>query len=178
MIILDNINYKLEKEMFFKNISLEIKESNVIRLQGKNGSGKTTFIDLLLNLRSKEVKRNFDINDYGYLPQVAHQFPKIYIKLIDLCDKEFSFYSKELMKKSWHTSSGGERKKALIAKAISEGNKLLILDEPFNHLDEKSSLEVKKELEKLNKKGLTIIYTSHDIELEGTINIEVSKWRC
>ncbi len=60
------------------------------------------------------------------------------------------------------TLSGGERKRALIARALAQQPRALILDEPANHLDIRHQLEV---LALLREIGATVIVAMHDLEL-------------
>ncbi|MGK0367294.1 MAG: ABC-type Mn2+/Zn2+ transport system ATPase subunit [Thermoproteota archaeon] len=180
MIEIKNLDIFIAKKIFFKDINITITSGDILRVDAPNGGGKSTFIETLLKLRNEYsgyIKCDFSSEDYGYLPQVAHQFPKIYLQFKDICPKSYSFYPKELLNKNWHTSSGGERKKALIAKAIYESKKLLILDEPFNHLDKESCQLVAREIEELAKSNVAVIYTGHEYIIPGSKNCEVSKWR-
>tara|TARA_Y100000385_G_C12955911_1_gene577511 strand:+ start:488 stop:1033 length:546 start_codon:yes stop_codon:yes gene_type:complete len=180
MLELNSVSVFVEGRPLLKNIQFKVKSGQIIRLVAPNGGGKTTLIESILNLRSNfrgTIRKEFSEDDYGYLPQVSHQFPKIYLQLQDICNQEYSFYPKDLFFKNWHTSSGGERKKALIAKALSEGSKLIILDEPFNHLDPVSSKQVEEKLLELAKSGCCIIYTGHEYTIAESIDIEVNQWK-
>lgn len=181
MLKVSSLNLFIEKKLFLKNVNFHVKAGQVVRLVAPNGGGKTTLIESILGLNGSvqgTVELDFSSEDYGYLPQVAHQFPKVYLKLKDICETEYSFYSKDLFFKSWHTSSGGERKKALIAKAMSEAKKLIILDEPFNHLDPMSCKKVEETILEKVKAGLSVIYTGHEYKITGVQDIEVAQWKC
>lgn len=174
------LNIYIQNTLFLKEVNFSIKPGEIIHLVGKNGSGKTTLIETLLKLNDNwkgEFKSYLGPADYGYLPQVSHQFPKMHIELRDVCNIEYSFYSKDLFHKSWHTASGGERKKALIAKAISEAKKLLILDEPFNHLDQISCQNVSKQIQDLSSRGIAVLYTGHEYIIESGHEVEIDQWR-
>ena len=58
--------------------------------------------------------------------------------------------------------SGGEQQRVAIAIAIVNGPKLLICDEPTGNLDEKTSMEIMKVLNEINRLGTTIIMVTHD----------------
>mgnify|MGYP002515256948 CR=1 FL=1 len=67
--------------------------------------------------------------------------------------------------KPLHSLSGGNRQKAIIARAIAQGTSIIVLDEPLNFLDIKSRLMVLDYLKFLQtNKGVTIIMIHHDIE--------------
>jgi ABC-type Mn2+/Zn2+ transport system ATPase subunit len=73
------LNIYIQNSLFLKNVDLTISEGQIIHLVGKNGGGKTTLIEALLMLNNHndgELKSNLN-DEYGYLPQVSHQFPKI-----------------------------------------------------------------------------------------------------
>jgi ABC-type Mn2+/Zn2+ transport system ATPase subunit len=179
MLEIDNFNINLKSKPLLNGVSLSISKGEIVRLVGVNGSGKTTLVESILNLNNYftgNINKHFSSEEYGYLPQVASQFPKINLEFKDVCKVEYSFYPKSTFEKNWHTSSGGERKKALIAKALSEATKIVILDEPFNHLDIKSCELVAQEILEQSKKGLTVIYIGHDYTIPDTRDIEVDRW--
>lgn len=60
------------------------------------------------------------------------------------------------------TLSGGERRRALFARALAQQAPILILDEPTNHLDVRHQFEV---LERVRATGLTTVMTLHDVNL-------------
>lgn len=166
---LENLNVFFGKKLFLKDINLSIKSSTIYHLVGENGSGKSTLLgELAKDARELEI---------GYLPQVAHQYPKVHFLLKDISNVEYPFYPKELFTKEWHKASGGERKKALIAKTFSEAKDLIILDEPFNHLDKKTCKQIVQCIEDFVKNGKTVIFTAHEKLVESSVEIEVSKWR-
>ncbi len=59
--------------------------------------------------------------------------------------------------------SGGERKKASIARALIHSPEILVADEPTANLDEKSALEIYNIFQNLNQLGLTILVATHDV---------------
>ena len=58
--------------------------------------------------------------------------------------------------------SGGEQQRVSIARAIINGPPLLIADEPTGNLDPKTSMEVMQILEQINKRGITVLVSTHD----------------
>jgi iron complex transport system ATP-binding protein len=61
--------------------------------------------------------------------------------------------------------SGGEFQRALIARTIAQGAKLILLDEPVNNLDPKYALLVMELVKKLTLRGTTALVTLHDLSL-------------
>jgi iron complex transport system ATP-binding protein len=67
-----------------------------------------------------------------------------------------------LSRRSFHTLSGGEKQRVLIARALAQGADHLILDEPTNHLDIRYQVEV---LELVAGLGVTVLAANHDLGL-------------
>ena len=61
--------------------------------------------------------------------------------------------------------SGGQEQRLAIARAIVNGPKLLICDEPTGNLDPKTSMEIMEVLEEINKLGTTVIMVTHDLSI-------------
>lgn len=177
-----------------KNISFEINEGDYIGLVGANGSGKTTLVKALLGLMevdSGEVvaySANGVKGTIGYLPQVAvtgntlfpaevHEviavgligsksFPKRIGKeddrKIDDILKRLDIYS--LKHKKIGDLSGGQQQRVLLARAMVNSPRLLILDEPTSALDPKVRSDFFKLIRDINRnEGTSILLVSHDI---------------
>jgi len=73
-----------------------------------------------------------------------------------------------------HTLSGGERQRVILAKALTQEPRLLLLDEPSSHLDLKYQIEIFSLLKELQqKKNLTLISVLHDIHLTKEFSEEI-----
>ncbi len=162
-----------EDKEIFKDANLLINFGERAALIGANGSGKTTFLKLLLgeeNPESGVVELGANVMA-AYLPQkitfkdeeltVLECFRED-ISILDGKAREylskFMFYGNSVFKKVKHLS-GGEKIRLKLGKLLYENINLLILDEPTNHLDIHSIETLEEALEEF--KG-TIFFISHD----------------
>jgi len=79
-----------------------------------------------------------------------------------VCDSLKRVGMLSLAQRNFHTLSGGEKQRVLIARALAQRAKILILDEPTNHLDIRYQLEV---MELIQSLGITTIVVMHDLNL-------------
>ncbi|NIA23338.1 MAG: ATP-binding cassette domain-containing protein [Proteobacteria bacterium] len=77
--------------------------------------------------------------------------------------------------KQFNALSGGQKQRTLIARALAQRPKLLVLDEPTAGIDVKTQASFYEILKRLNQEGITIIMVSHDI---GALTKEVSRIAC
>ncbi|MFA5803125.1 MAG: ABC transporter ATP-binding protein [Melioribacteraceae bacterium] len=185
MITLNNYSKHYGSLKALSEINLSIPGGSLTFLVGPNASGKTTLIKSLLGLvkpTSGEIvvngiTLNGDYNyrkEIGYVSQIAN-FPEnltvdeIFRMVKDLRDNRTN-YDEELVsdfqleqafKKRLKTLSGGTRQKVNVAVAFLFDPKIIILDEPTAGLDPVASSLLKDKILKENKKGKTIIFTSH-----------------
>lgn len=190
MIKLNNISLGYDNNIVIKDMSLNIEKGSYVAVVGENGSGKSTLIKGILGLiKPKRGNIEYDINksDIGYLPQKNednNSFPaSVYEIVISGCLNNLGlrpFYNKKekelvsttlkelniysLKNKSYNELSGGQKQRVLLARAITSGKKVLVLDEPVTGLDYNSLKDLYNLIDKLNKKGMTIIMISHDVD--------------
>ncbi len=162
-------------ENVFENVSFNLDTDWKLGLIGRNGKGKTTFLNLLLgkykyqgNITGNTEFEYFpykidDENDisinilYNLLPNVEDW--KIY-KELNLLNG-----NSEILYRSFNTLSGGEKIKILLIGLFLKENKFLLIDEPTNHLDKETKNDVEKYLK--SKKGYIIV--SHDRNLLDSV---------
>lgn len=183
---LKNVTKEFDKVEIIKNISLEFETGKIYGLYGRNGSGKSVLMKLICgfliptkgkvlinekdfnakneypdNLRAVIEKPSFfpELTGFENLKLLAKIQNKIndeeiikaldLVNLIDEKDKKYSKYSL------------GMKQKLAIAQAIMEDPSILILDEPFNGIEEKSVEKITKFLKEEAKNGKTIIFSTH-----------------
>ena len=191
-----------ENEKIINNISFSVEEKDFIIVVGKNGAGKSTLIKGILGLikpMSGEIIFDESLNKkhIGYMPQetkVEGTFPASVMEIvlsgrINKMGKR-PFYNKEdkneaikalkilnildIKNKSFCDLSGGQRQKTLLARSLCATDKLLILDEPSNNLDNTSREEFYLLLMKLNKElGISIIMISHDVDIDKMLGNKI-----
>jgi zinc/manganese transport system ATP-binding protein/zinc transport system ATP-binding protein len=132
------------------NLSFSISQGDILFIRGENGTGKTTLIKSILSetkLMSGviELKENLSLQ---YLPQLLkYDLPlsitlREILDLYDIPEKIQSFLGEHILDLRWQDASGGQRQKVLILSRLQMGTDLLILDEPFNHVDRRSISEI------------------------------------
>jgi len=169
----EGLSKAYDEKVILNDADLLINFSERAALIGPNGSGKTTFLKLLLG----EEQPDRGVVELGANVKVAYLPQKITFKNEELtvleCFREdisilegkareylskFMFYGKSVFKKVKHLS-GGERIRLKLGMLLFEDVNLLILDEPTNHLDIDSIETFEEALEDF--KG-TILFISHD----------------
>ena len=193
-----NLNKKIGKKEILNNVSLEVKEGDILGFIGPNGAGKTTTIKLILGLQkinSGEVKINgYDIEKqfekaiervgtivenpdlYLYmsglenLKIIARLYKNVDEKRIEEVIKLVGLENRIKDKVSKY--SLGMRQRLGIAQAILHKPNLLILDEPTNGLDPEGIKQLRDLLTKLAKEeNMGILISSHNLaELESFCN--------
>ena len=172
------------------NLSLDIKKGEVYGLLGPNGSGKTTLINCILSL-SKFEKGDIKIFDQpmsvdrydlkakiGYVPQEIAVFDEL--SVYDNIDFFCGLYIQDKATRKQYVEeaiefvglndfrkfvpkklSGGLKRRLNLACGLAHKPELLILDEPTVAVDPQSRNAILEGIMDLNKKGMTVIYTSH-----------------
>ncbi len=175
------------------NMSMTVKEGEIIGLLGPNGAGKTTLINCIIGIseiNSGEI-RIFDQvmsqNNYyikkniGVIPQnlaiynefKAYENVEYFGRLYGLKGKELKEAVKQALEFTglWERKndypksfSGGMQRRLNIACSIVHKPKLIIMDEPTVGIDPQSRNHILTSVKKLNDMGSTVIYTSHYME--------------
>ena len=182
---------RTEAKVALQGIDLAIPRGSIFGLLGPNGAGKSTLINILAGLVTKSAGTvkiwgfDQDVNPrqsraaIGIMPQEPNLDPfftprgsldvqaglygvpraqrrtEEILELIGLTDKAEA-YARSL--------SGGMRRRLLLGKALVHSPQILVLDEPTAGVDIELRNQLWENVRKLNKRGMTIILTTHYLE--------------
>ena len=187
---IDGLSYSYAGSLVLDNISFSMNEGDLLGMIGPNGAGKTTLFGCMLGLVSdytgtikifgQDVRKNSDaLKSIGYIQQkkaIEQNFPATVEEIVSLgfsgkVSGEKIAVALEtvgmttLKERRISELSGGQQQRVLIAKAIVNNPKLLILDEPATGIDLETQNKFYRLLKKLNQEEkITIIWASHDLD--------------
>lgn len=173
VVIINNLNKNFESKNIFENANLQIHYGEKIALIGKNGTGKSTLLKIIMNEDCEytgEIKIGQSVN-IGYIPQEINfeddnqtilnffeQFDNRNETEIRTSLAKYMFRGNDVFKKV-SSLSGGEKVRLILAKLLKQNINFLILDEPTNHID----IETRELLEEAIKEySGTVLFVSHD----------------
>ncbi|MFI3324691.1 MAG: ABC-F type ribosomal protection protein [Clostridia bacterium] len=175
----------------FENVSFQIDTDWKLGFTGRNGRGKTTFLNLLLEKYTYKGKISKSVN-FEYFPFEIKDKTLDTIDIVNNLSGEYELWEfmkelslldvdDEVLWRPFNTLSNGEQTKVLIAALFIKENSFLLIDEPTNHLDTVARKNLSKYLK--TKKGYILV--SHDRTfLDGCVdhilsvnksNIEIQK---
>ena len=188
---LKNIHYEINSQTILKNINFFINEGEFVSIIGESGSGKTTLLKIISGLKKQtngEILLNGKIlagedifmepenRNLGLVVQEKVLFPHLKVlanvefgiprednkreKAVEMLNK---FHISDLVEKYPHEISGGEAQRVALARTLVTKPKVLLLDEPFNGLDEELKRDIYPDIKKILKDNkITTIMVSHN----------------
>lgn len=179
----------------FEDLNWQFQRGKIIGIAGESGCGKSTLLSLIYGLldwqkgtiffdgqpifgpkanivpgekEMKLVAQNYDLMPYGTVYDNVGQF----ISNINLEEKRRKVQQllavvglEELADKQPHFLSGGQQQRVAIARALSSMPKLLLLDEPFSHLDIARTISLRKRLFSYAKaNGISVLISTHNLQ--------------
>jgi zinc transport system ATP-binding protein len=182
--------YAYDDRIVLSGLDFSVNETDYLCIAGENGAGKSTLVKGLLGLL-RPVSGMMRVDKAlrcgtGYLPQqtaAQKNFPAGVEEVVLsglIGRKKLPFYTRADKKtarlnmarlgiadtagRCFGELSGGQQRRALVARALCAAEKLLVLDEPAAGLDPLAAREMYALLEKINREmKMTIIMVTHDI---------------
>jgi ABC-2 type transport system ATP-binding protein len=190
MLSIRNIVKEYAKHRALNHVSMEVERGKIFGLLGPNGAGKTSLIRIINQITAPDEGEIFfngeklsqkHISKIGYLPEERGLYKKMEIgeqmlylaqlKGLSRVDatKRIKFWFEKMEMQNWWNkkvedlSKGMQQKVQFVATVLHEPE-LIILDEPFSGFDPINAEVIKNEILDLNKKGSTIIFSTHRME--------------
>lgn len=199
---LKQVYFEVNSNHVLRNINLVIDEGSFVSIVGKSGSGKTTLLKIISGLKKQtkgtillnnEILSNDDIfvepedRKLGLVVQEKVLFPHLNVKAnvefgIASDDKKNEkciemlkkFHISNLIDKYPHEISGGEAQRVALARTLVTKPRVLLLDEPFNGLDQGLKDEIYPDIKKILKENkMTTIMVSHDLSEVKSLSNEI-----
>lgn len=160
--------YEGTYENIFENVSFQIDTDWKLGFTGRNGRGKTTFLDLLLGKLRYSGSISASVG-FFYFPYPVKDKSALSITVVEEICSEYKYWrlvremnalqlDEELLYRPFDTLSNGEQTKLMIAVLFLRENYFLLIDEPTNHLDIRGRETVSRYLN--SKRGFILV--SHD----------------
>jgi len=193
MLQVKNITFSYNKAAILKAISFSLKQGEHLSVIGESGSGKSTLLKLLYGQydldsghifwKDEEVlgpKFNLVVG-YDFIKYVAQEFDLMPFTSVEENVGKFlsNFFPKEkkervaellevvelsaFSKTKVKTLSGGQKQRVALARAIANQPEIILLDEPFSHIDNFKKQSLRRRLFKyLKEKHISCIVATHD----------------
>ncbi|GGE21064.1 MULTISPECIES: ABC transporter ATP-binding protein [Sphingobacterium] len=190
MLEIKNIVKQYAHHKALDDVSIHVPTGKIFGLLGPNGAGKTSLIRIINQITAPdsgqiyfkgEPLNSSHIGKIGYLPEERGLYKKMLIgdQMIYLAQlkglskqeakEKIKYWFEKLKIESWwdkkveDLSKGMQQKVQFVATVMHEPD-LIILDEPFSGFDPVNAQVIQDEILELNKKGATIIYSTHRME--------------
>lgn len=198
MIKIENYSKKIKDTIVLENINMVLNDGMIYGIQGENGSGKTMLMrgicglikgsEGCITIDGKVIGKDISFpEDIGVLIENPSFIPKYtgYKNLKLVADIQGKVDKEEIIKtlqkvglkpddkRTYKKYSLGMKQRLGIACAIMGTPKLIILDEPFNGLDEKGVLQIRDVIKGLKQKNCIVIVACHDKEQLDYLSDEI-----
>ena len=184
-----NLTYSIGDKTILDNITFSVTSGDVVAVVGKNGVGKTTLLNNILEKLNKtsQITLVGENPTLGYVPQFRQIDEELPLSAADfvslpiqkgllpwLSKKEKSSIKKaleltnslKLQNKSIGTLSGGEKQRVFLAQALVNKPNLLLLDEFTSNLDKTSEIECMTLVKEITKKeNIITLCITHELSL-------------
>lgn len=197
MLKIDRISSMYAQVQVLNDVSLEVKEGEVLGLLGRNGAGKSTLLKSIMGLvevysgsisldgtiLSEQQAHQIPKNGIGYVPQGRRLFPELTVEenlkmgllvresSTDVLEWTLTLFPalKTRMTQKSGTLSGGEQQMVATARALCLQPKFLLMDEPSEGLMPSMIATIFETIEKLKNEKVGVLLVEQKIE--GTLRI-------
>ena len=170
MIQVSNLTFAYEGsyESIFENVSFRLDTDWRLGFTGRNGRGKTTFLNLLMGKYDYQGHISASVG-FSYFPYAVSDPERMALELVEEMDPDYEYWrlvremnalqlEDEVLYRPYRTLSNGEQTKLQLAVLFARENQFLLIDEPTNHLDIRGRELVSRYLS--TKRGFILV--SHD----------------
>ncbi|ULQ60847.1 metal ABC transporter ATP-binding protein [Brucepastera parasyntrophica] len=197
----DDVSFSYDTTPVLEHVNLHIHEGDFATLVGKNGAGKTTILKLILGIEKASAgtielfgrSPSEGCRKIGYIPQQTIYDPAFPVSVKEVVkmgrlhplSRKFSAEDNEAVERAlsqadiselgnrpYAALSGGQRRRVLLARALSIEPDLLILDEPTANMDVESENRLYRTLGDLKGKT-TILIVTHDTDFVSSLTDSV-----
>ena len=177
--------YEGSYDNIFDHVSFQLDTNWRLGFTGRNGRGKTTFLNLLLGKFPYQGSITSSVR-FSYFPYQVEHGEQLAMAVVEDIYPEYEYWQlqremnlleldQEVLWRPYETLSNGERTKLQLAVLFLKENNFLLIDEPTNHLDIRGRELVSRYLS--SKKGFILV--SHDRAfLDGCVDHILSINKC
>ncbi len=186
-----NLTVRYNGDAAIDDVTFRVMAGDKVAIIGPNGAGKSTLIKAILGLlryQSGQITVAGDLATLGYVPQhedVNWNFPVTVRDVVMMGSARQIGWLRRPSRADWQRVdsalervdmtaygrrqvgelSGGQRRRVFIARALAQNADTLLLDEPFSGVDVRAQADLMNVLDRLNSDGLTILLSTHDLDL-------------
>nr|WP_312577307.1 ABC-F type ribosomal protection protein [Sedimentibacter sp.] len=181
LINVDNLAVYYDDRIIFEDINFTVNQGDRIALRGKNGCGKSSLIKLIMgesisftgNVNiGNELSISYVSQDTSFLSGTFNEYSQkenIDEPLFRAILSKLGF-SSGIFDKDLKDLSGGQKKKVLIAKSLSQSAHIYIWDEPLNFIDVLSRIQIENLIKTYEP---TMIFVEHDFMFNKNIATKI-----
>lgn len=176
MISLEKVSFSYAQKKIFEDVNLAVSPGDFLWIKGRNGTGKTTLLRILLDFIKPsegrvEIKKDLRIGwvpatDSGFFPRLTGLENLIFFAV--LSGRELAIpqglesdFCREVLSTPFQKMSSGMKQFLMLLRAGIDDPDLYLLDEPLRGLDNQNRDLILGHLDKLKASGKTIIMTGH-----------------